>query len=144
MIDQGIEIRKVQTQEDMEQVWAVRKMVFVEEQGVDGSMEFEFEDESHHFLALLNGRPIGAARWRDSGNGVKLERFAVLKDHRNGGIGGRLVEAVLADLPQGNRVYLHAQLPAVEFYSRYGFEKIGEQFEEAGIQHFVMELKMKN
>lgn len=141
MIEKGIEIKKIQDKADLEKVWNVRKQVFVEEQQVDASMEFEFEEESHHFLALVNGVPVGAARWRDSGKGIKLERFAVLSNKRNLGIGGRLVEAVLEDLPEGRRVYLHAQLPAIEFYSRYGFEKVGEQFEEAGIQHFTMELK---
>jgi len=142
MKEQDIVIRKIQDQADMELAWAVRKKVFVEEQEVDATMEFEFEEESHHFLAMLNGEAVGTARWRDSGNGIKLERFAVLKNVRNAGIGGRLVETVLDDIPSGNRVYLHGQLPAIPFYSRYGFNQVGEQFEEAGIQHFVMELNV--
>jgi predicted GNAT family N-acyltransferase len=36
---------------------------------------------------------------------------------------------------------LHAQLDAMSLYSKFGFEKAGEQFEEAGIQHFKMILE---
>ena len=73
--------------------------------------------------------PAGAARWRETENGVKLERFAVLADFRNQEIGAALLHAVLADvqaeLPDAE-VYLNAQLRAVPFYERHGFHKKGE------------------
>lgn len=123
----------------MERVWAIRKEVFVKEQKVDESLEFDHEEESTHFLCFIDGEAVGTARWRDSGKGIKLERFAVKKDFRNRGVGGALVEAVLEDIPHNKRVYLHSQSAAVPFYSRYGFKIIGPEFHEAGIAHFVME-----
>lgn len=123
----------------MEHVWAIRKEVFVKEQNVDESLEFDHEEESTHFLCLVDGKPVGTARWRDSGKGIKLERFAVKKEFRNRGIGAALLEAVLKDIPEGKRVYLHSQSAAVPFYSRYGFRISGPEFYEAGIAHFVME-----
>ncbi|HEX3386830.1 MAG TPA: GNAT family N-acetyltransferase, partial [Mucilaginibacter sp.] len=58
---------------------------------------------------------------------------------RNNGVGQELVKTVLADLPKDSGyVYLHAQIAAVSLYERFGFEKTGPQFEEAGIQHFKM------
>jgi predicted GNAT family N-acyltransferase len=66
----------------------------------------------------------------------------VLKEFRGNGMGRALVSAVLNDLPQGAEyVYLHAQLDAMSLYAKFGFEKAGEQFEEAGIQHFKMILE---
>jgi predicted GNAT family N-acyltransferase len=57
-------------------------------------------------------------------------------------MGQALVKAVLADLPaDADYVYMHAQIHAVTLYERFGFKKVGEQFEEAGIQHFKMELR---
>ena len=114
-------------------------MVFVEEQYGPPALEWENEEESVHFLAELNGIPCGACRWRKTDAGYKLERFAVLKEFRGKRIGQALVAAALADLPESARyIYLNAQLDAMRLYSRFGFMAEGEQFEEAGIQHFKM------
>ena len=54
----------------------------------------------------------------------------------------RSATAVLNDLPvDSSSIYLHAQLAAMGLYQKFGFEKVGAQFEEAGIQHFKMILK---
>ena len=134
-----IEIRKATGTAELEKVFAIRRKVFVEEQNCPPELEWEHDDISTHFLATYNDSPAGAARWRKTKNGYKLERFAVLKEFRNYGIGRELVKAVLADLPPDARpVYLNAQITAIDFYLQLGFTKIGEQFEEAGIQHFKM------
>ncbi|MHB1278537.1 MAG: GNAT family N-acetyltransferase [Bacteroidia bacterium] len=135
----NIHCTKVKDAQSMERVWAIRKEVFVNEQKVDESLEFDHEEESTHFLCFIDGEPVGTARWRDSGKGLKLERFAVKKEFRNLGVGAALVQAVLDDLPPGQRVYLHSQSAAVPFYSRHGFHPVGPEFYEAGIAHFVME-----
>ena len=133
------EVNKVSSPADLEKVFAVRREVFVGEQNCPPELEWEFEDESTHFLATVDGEPAGAARWRKTDKGYKLERFAVLSKFRGHGVGQALVKAVLADLPvDATYVYLHAQIQAVTLYEKFGFEKTGPQFEEAGIQHFKM------
>ena len=135
-------VEKVVSGKQLDAIFAIRETVFVEEQEVDRDLEYdEFEETSQHFIALVAGAPAGTARWRRTPNGIKLERFAVLKDYRNVGLGGKIVEAVLADLPNNHNVYLHAQLPACSLYRRFGFVEVGPQFEEAGIQHYKMVLK---
>jgi predicted GNAT family N-acyltransferase len=132
-------VNKVRNKEELEKAFAVRKMVFVDEQNCPPELEFEHEEESTHFLAELNGEPCGACRWRKTDAGYKLERFAVLKQFRGKRIGQALVAAALADLPESaHYIYLNAQLDAMRLYSRFGFIAEGEQFEEAGIQHFKM------
>ncbi len=117
----------------------IRKKVFVEEQGVDPALENDHEDEARHFLLFLGEKPIAAARWRETGKGIKLERFAVLPEFRNRGIGEIILRAVLEDVvPLEKPIYLHAQTKAVSFYERNGFEKVGEQFTEAGLEHYLM------
>lgn len=134
-----LQVNKVHSKDDLEKVFAVRKTVFVDEQNCPPELEWEHEEESVHFLALLNGEPCGACRWRKTDNGYKLERFAVLKEHRGKRIGQALVAAALSDLPgDAGYIYLNAQLEAMRMYSRFGFIAEGEQFEEAGIQHFKM------
>lgn len=137
----NIEVKKVTSDTDLQKVFAVRRIVFVDEQNCPPELEWENEEVSTHFLATVNGVPAGASRWRRTENGYKLERFAVLKEYRGMGVGQELVKAVLADLPKdADYVYLNAQLDAMGLYSKFGFKKAGEQFEEAGIQHFKMEL----
>ncbi len=136
-----IEVRRVSDADKLEQVFAIRRKVFVDEQNCPPELEWEYEDESVHFLGSVNGIPAAASRWRKTANGYKLERFAVLKEFRGIGVGQALVAAVLKDLPaDAEYIYLHAQITAMPLYARFGFKKAGEQFEEAGIQHFKMEL----
>ncbi len=134
-----IQVNKVSDPTDLEKVFAIRREVFVGEQNCPPELEYEFEDESTHFLAIADGVPAGASRWRKTDKGYKLERFAVLKQFRGTGVGQELVKAVLADLPaDADYVYLHSQTQAVPFYERLGFVKSGPEFEEAGIWHYKM------
>jgi predicted GNAT family N-acyltransferase len=134
-------VKKVVNDSELQQVFAIRRTVFVDEQNCPPELEWENEDVSTHFLATVNDIPAGASRWRKTDKGYKLERFAVLKEFRGMGVGQELIKAVLADLPSDARyIYLNAQISAMNLYSRFGFVKVGEQFEEAGIQHFKMEL----
>jgi len=134
-----IQANKVSDPADLEKVFAIRREVFVDEQNCPPELEYEFDDEATHFLATADGVPAGAARWRKTDKGYKLERFAVLKQFRGTGIGQELVKAVLANLPaDADYVYLHSQTQAVPFYERLGFIKSGPEFEEAGIWHYKM------
>lgn len=129
-----------------EEAFKIRRLVFVIEQKVNASEEYdEFEETSTHFLSKLDGKPVGTARWRFTESGIKLERFAVLKDARGKGVGKALVEAVLSDInanpnSKEKTKYLSAQLAAMPLYSKFGFVKVGEMFEECNIKHFKMEM----
>jgi len=135
----ALKSKKITDPVELETVFAIRREVFVDEQNCPPELEWENEDVSHHFMVTVDGEPAGAARWRKTDKGYKLERFAVLKKFRGKGVGQELVKAVLADLPpDASYVYLHAQLGAVPLYEKFNFVKTGPQFEEAGIQHFKM------
>jgi predicted GNAT family N-acyltransferase len=136
---QPVQVTKITTETELQQAFLIRRTVFVEEQNCPPELELANEEESIHFLATIENQPCGACRWRKTDNGYKLERFAVSKDFRGKGVGQALVAAVLADLPEdANCIYLNSQLDAVGLYAKFGFQKEGEQFEEAGIQHFKM------
>ncbi|MDR6943314.1 GNAT family N-acetyltransferase [Mucilaginibacter pocheonensis] len=134
-----LEVKKVTEQTELDKVFAVRREVFVVEQNCPPELEWEFEDESNHFLATVDGEPAGACRWRKTEKGYKLERFAVLQKFRGFGVGQALVQAALNDLPaDAGYVYLHAQIQAMSLYEKFNFEKTGPEFEEAGIKHYKM------
>lgn len=138
-----IEVKKITTQEQKQAAFDIRQRVFVIEQVVDPSEEYDDDDHRcTHFLAYVDGVAAGTARWRFKDKGIiKLERFAVDKDFRGKGVGAALVKAVVADLPLADKVMMHAQLHAVPFYEKLGFETYGPEFDEAGIRHYAMKLR---
>jgi predicted GNAT family N-acyltransferase len=139
-----IEVKKIKTKAEKDLAFAIRQRVFVVEQEVDASEEYDDEDEmSTHFIAYKDGVACGTARWRFKSKGIiKLERFAVDKAYRNQGVGEAVLKAVLEDLPYAQKVMLHAQIQAIPFYQRSGFESYGEEFEEAGIRHYAMKIEL--
>jgi len=51
------------------------------------------------------------------------------------------LKQVIDDVKEkSNIIYLHAQLKAIPFYERQGFQKVGEQFSECDILHYKMVL----
>ncbi len=124
----------------------IRRKVFVDEQHVSREEEYDqFENTSTHYLVYRDDAPVGTARWRKTDTGIKLERFAVLKAHRNSGAGTVLLDQVLEDVASSEQqIYLHAQITAVNFYLKADFVIEGDEFTEAGIRHFKMTLKRKH
>ncbi|QLC34270.1 GNAT family N-acetyltransferase [Halarchaeum sp. CBA1220] len=120
----------------------VRYAVFVDEQGVPEDVEVdEHEADATHYVAYVDGNPVGAARYREHDDEtVKVERVAVRESHRGEGWGAHLMDAVETDAREAGyeRAVLHAQTPVVGFYEARGYEVIGETFEEAGIPHVEM------
>jgi predicted GNAT family N-acyltransferase len=135
-----ITVERIESTDLLAKAHAIRKIVFVVEQACPEDIEWEFEEESAHYIALNDGEPVGTARWRLTDKGVKLERFAVLKEFRNKEAGKALLLRLVADTNHLNlKRYLHAQLPAKNFYQRHGFKAVGEHFWEADIEHVKME-----
>ncbi|MFD3003075.1 GNAT family N-acetyltransferase [Pontibacter toksunensis] len=137
-----IELKRIDQEQDLKAAYSIREKVFVIEQQVPADAEYDqYEGAAKHYLATYEGTPCGAARWRVTDKGVKLERFAVLPAYRNKKVGAKLLEAVLEDVQREHpdkEIYLHAQLTAVNFYKRNGFEAEGDLFSECDIQHYKM------
>ncbi len=138
-----VESFKGENNKKIEQVHNIRKEVFIQEQNVDPDLEMDHQDAlSTHFLLQNEKEYIGTARYRETKYGIKLERFAILKKYRNKTYGKVLLEAILLELMEDkNKLYLHAQDKAVNFYLRNDFEIIGDGFMEADILHYLMRYK---
>jgi predicted GNAT family N-acyltransferase len=121
---------------------SIRHRVFIVEQQVDESLEYENEEESMHYLLFIDETPIATARWRFTEKGIKLERFALIEEWRNRGFGSILLDKVLEDVtPLGKVIYLHSQLRAASYYERRNFTAVGKNFYEADIEHVRMYYK---
>jgi predicted GNAT family N-acyltransferase len=127
--------------EERARAHSIRHRVFVEEQAVPAEVEIDgLDDACDHFLAWLDGQAVATARARVTSKGWKLERVAVLRDHRKSGVGAALVRRALAAAPLGVTIYVHAQDTALGFWERAGFVERGSGFEEGGISHRLIVL----
>ena len=131
-----IVIKTALTNKDKEKCFSLRREVFVKEQKISEKIEFDDTNfNATYFIANYKNKSIGTARYRFTDQGVKLERFAVLKSFRNLSVGKKLVDYVINIVRDEKFIYLHAQESVVEFYFKLGFKKIGSPFFEAEILH---------
>ena len=125
-----------------EQAKRIRFTVFVEEQGVPADLEMDENDAaSLHALAYADGFAIGTGRLLPDGH---IGRMAVLQEWRGQGAGRAMLRRLIdAARRRGHReVELSAQVHAVEFYRAEGFEPDGAVYEEAGIPHQAMRMRL--
>ncbi|MDX3241946.1 GNAT family N-acetyltransferase [Streptomyces sp. ME18-1-4] len=145
-------VRVAEDPADREACFAVRKEVFVGEQGVPEDLEYDAHDAGAvHVLAVgEDGLPLGtgrllygeaaAARTGGDPSVGSLGRLAVTCEARGLGVGVALVRAIEeAAHARGLRaVDLHAQTHALGFYERLGYVAYGPEDLEAGIAHRSM------
>lgn len=135
----AVTVRPARWPDDADTLEALRREVFVEEQGVPRAIEWDGRDDAalHVLAEQEDGSAIGCGRLLEDG---RIGRLAVRRDRRSEGIGamllGKLID--LARQRSATEVYLHAQAGAVAFYERAGFAARGEAFDEAGIAHLAM------
>lgn len=118
---------------------AVRRAVFIVEQGVPEALEWDEDDPvAVHALAVsTTGEAIGTGRLLHDG---RIGRMAALPQWRGRGVGAALLELLIEKARELRypTPHLHAQTHALHFYERYGFRVIGDEFMEAGIPHRAM------
>ncbi|MDL5201035.1 GNAT family N-acetyltransferase [Streptomyces sp. ALI-76-A] len=145
-------LRVAEDPADREACFAVRKEVFVGEQGVAEDIEYDAYDAGAlHVLAVReDGVPLGTGRLlygeaaadRTDGDPSvgSLGRLAVTRAARGLGVGAALVRAIEdAARARGlTAVDLHAQTHALGFYERLGYVAYGPEFLDAGIPHRSM------
>jgi predicted GNAT family N-acyltransferase len=129
-------VRRADWERDRESLRRVRTAVFVDEQSVPPTLEWDgLDDDCLHVLAEdSRGAPIGTGRLLSDGH---IGRMAVLAAWRGRGVGGAILSELLrCAAGQGlTEVVLNAQTHAVGFYARYGFSTEGVAFLDAGIEH---------
>ncbi len=127
---------------ELMQALAIRRVVFIEEQGVPESIELDEHDvTSQHFLASLAGLAVGTGRLRvDKEGRCKLERIATLRHYRKMGVGSGVLMAMEDYLRKRGETecYLNAQSSATKFYETRGYAISSEVFQEANIPHVRM------
>lgn len=130
---------KIETTTDIARCHALRRTVFIEEQGVPEAEELDDQDDrAIHLLAWQDGRAVGSARILLDGDTGKIGRVCVLPEARGRGLGAALIRAALDVLrvqPGIGRAKLGSQTHAIGFYEKLGFAAFGPVYDDAGIPH---------
>lgn len=133
--------------QDFDTCLALRHQVFVQEQGVPIEEEQDALDaEATHLLASISGTAVGTARILFQGPVAKVGRVCLLPSARGTGLGADVIRATIAiarDTPGIDRVKLGAQIQALGFYEKLGFQAFGPVYDDAGIDHRDMVLDLE-
>ncbi|MED4228947.1 GNAT family N-acetyltransferase [Neobacillus cucumis] len=143
--------KKITTNEDLNAAFAIRKEVFVMEQGVPLGDEFDQFDTLNglceHILVHYHEQPVGTGRIRFMNGVGKLERICILEPYRKFGLGKIIIKALeeIAEEQGVSQVKLHGQTQAEGFYQKLGYRTSSNIFIEDGIPHIIMlkELSIK-
>ncbi len=136
------------------QALAIREVVFIEEQSVPEDIERDDDDAvAYHLLAMDKGHAIGTGRLAvlktppqdEAGSWGRVGRMAVLQAYRRSGVGSRLLAALEEEAKKRGMhgIMLHAQLSAMDFYKRHGYQPHGAVFQEAGMPHLEMKRRLQ-
>lgn len=139
-------IKRIETEEELDAAWQLRKDVFVDEQNVPVSEELDDLDHlstTIHVLATDEEGPTATGRILLDGPGrVHLGRICVAKRTRGSGLGRILMselERIATEEYSADgklTIDLSAQDSAQGFYGRLGYEIIDDRrYLDAGIWH---------
>ena len=141
MLD-GIVVKLVETEAEMEAAMGVRFRVFVAEQAVPAEEELDDADATaSHAVAICQGQVVGTGRLvRQDDGDAQIGRMAVDQTWRRRGIGDQILRFLEEEArAQGlRRCVLHAQEYVKGFYASHGYQEQGETFLEVNIPHIEM------
>jgi predicted GNAT family N-acyltransferase len=139
-----VRVVAVTTSEQLEQVRAIRAIVFMGEQRCPYSEEFDGNDHcATHVLGFVNGEPAGCARIRYFGDFAKIERLSVLAQYRRGDLKYKLVRFVedLASRKGYRLLYGHPQKRILKFWTKLGYEEMPRNTEFHFSDHDYTEMR---
>jgi predicted GNAT family N-acyltransferase len=136
-----VNLKIVENEQELNEAYSVRTIVFVDEQNVPMEEELDqYENEATHFVLYDESTPVGAGRFRVVDGYGKVERICVLKPYRKTGAGKTIMTGIekFATEKGVRKLKLNAQTHAIPFYAGLGYEVVSEEFLDAGIPHKTM------
>ncbi|EHK2473356.1 TPA: GNAT family N-acetyltransferase [Listeria monocytogenes] len=119
----------------------IRNDVFVVEQRVDPTLEWDEFDEIDSVVMFVDyaedGTPLATGRFREKDGYGKVERICTQKVARGTGSGRRIMEAIESEAKSRGltNLKLGAQVTAIPFYEKLGYETCSGLYLDAGIEH---------
>jgi predicted GNAT family N-acyltransferase len=107
--------------------------------------ELEGEKSNLHIAAYEDDQMLGCCMLvEENPQMVRLRQMAVINDLQGKGIGRALMQFAenLARDRGYKSITMHARKNALGFYEKMGYRKVGEEFSEITIPHYVMEKEL--
>jgi predicted GNAT family N-acyltransferase len=107
--------------------------------------ELEDEKSNLHIAAYEDDQMLGCCMLVEEGpQTVRLRQMAVINDLQGKGIGRALMQFAenLARDRGYKKITMHARKNAIGFYEKMGYRRVGKEFNEITIPHFVMEKEL--
>ncbi len=125
------------------QMLKLREDILRKPLGMQFSQE-ELEKEKDHLLiaAFEDEDMLGCCMLvEEPGPVARLRQMAVINDLQGKGIGRALMQFAenLARDKGHKKITMHARKNATGFYEKLGYKKVGSEFEEISIPHYIME-----
>ncbi|BCA85761.1 acetyltransferase [Enterococcus saigonensis] len=116
----------------------LRYCVFVLEQKIKPELEFDSLDDTKrkYFVLFIADNPIATIRYQAlDEKTIQPDRFCVLKAYRKRGYGRKLLTVYEAQAKKDGHSFsqLTAEIEAVAFYQKLGYQIISEVFIEDGL-----------
>ena len=142
--------RPVASDAERAEHFAIRRRIFVDEQGIFAGSDLDEHDQDPSTLALVgycNGIVAGTVRLfplDPAGAVFQGDRLAVLGPYRMRGLGAPLVRCAVATaaLLGGREMSAHIQPGNVRFFERLGWKAAGEREIYAGLVHQPMSIEL--
>lgn len=141
---------KIPLSQLLEDAFAIREAVFVQEQGFSHDLEFDATDEEAWHLVLYDESrsPLATGRLYEDKERAglwHLGRIAVRKEARGGGLGrlALLEMEKMAEFLDAGQLVLSAQQQARGFYEKLGYHPVGEEYLDEFCPHIQMEKRCK-
>lgn len=117
----------------------MREKVFMQEQGFENEFD-DIDQTCLHLVVYKDGKPIGVARMFDENHDMILGRIAVLKEYRHLHIGSDILNVLETKAKELNyhTVILSAQVRAMPFYKKNGYQAYGEEYLDEYCPHMHM------
>lgn len=128
-------------EDNLSAVHAIRRAVFIEEQGIDETVEMDGTDAACvHLVAYVEDEPAATGRIMITRDEFLIGRVAVLPAYRGQQLGTLIMRMLIraCHTMGGERQTVHAQVSVREFYEKLGFTPYGAEYMEAGILHIPM------
>ncbi len=126
---------------DISEALAIRREVFVQEQNIPEGLEFDNADASAlHLIIYCDEQPAATGRILHDGESFLIGRLAVLKHFRGQKLGDLALRLLLYKTfgLGAQSIKISAQKYLLQFYKKFGFKQVGDEYIEVGRPHVAM------
>lgn len=127
---------------------SIRRRVFIEELRVPELREID-SDEGHCWHIVIyddQGAPVATARLLPQGDFVKVQRIAVLEEHRGQRLGTEILQIATqkALLLGAKALKIRVRQSFIPYYQKFGYEQVGNLYLVGDVSHCDMLKRLTN